>query len=313
MAKENLEKVAKPRITRERFMSRYLPLYLMVLPVIIYYIVFVYKPMGGLAIAFQDYSPFKGISGSNWVGLKHFVNFFKTPTVGRLFRNSIMLNVWSLLINFPAPIIFALLLNEVKNARLKKSIQTLTYMPHFISTVVAAGIIINMLAPGYGIITQFAKWLTGKDFFFATMPEAFRPTYIGLGLWKELGYSTIVYLSAIASVDAELYEAAAIDGANKVRRIWHVTIPGIAPTIITLFILRMGSMLSTGAETIILLYQPATYEVADTISTYVYRYGLVEGNYSFSSAVGIFNSIVSLIMVACANFISTKVAKVGLW
>ncbi len=313
MSKVNLEKVARPKITAERFKSRYLPLYLMVLPVLLYYVVFVYKPMVGLVIAFQDYSPFKGIGGSTWVGLKHFMNFFKTPTVARLFRNSIMLNVWSLLINFPAPIIFALLLNEVKNARLKKSIQTLTYMPHFISTVVAAGIVVNMLAPGYGILTQFAKWLTGKDFFFATMPSAFRPTYIGLGLWKELGYSTIVYLSAIASVDAELYEAAAIDGANKLRRIWHVTIPGIAPTIITLLILRMGSMLSTGAETIILLYQPSTYEVADTISTYVYRYGLVEGNYSFSSAVGIFNSIVSLIMVAAANFISTKVAKVGLW
>ncbi len=313
MAKVNLEKVARPKVTRERFMSRYLPLYLMILPIVVYYVVFVYKPMAGLVIAFQDYSPFIGISGSNWVGLKHFANFFKTPTVGRLFRNSIMLNVWSLLINFPAPIIFALLLNEVKNARLKKSIQTLTYMPHFVSTVVAAGIIVNMLAPGYGIITQFAKLITGKDFFFATMPSAFRPTYIGLGLWKELGYSTIVYLSAIASVDAELYEAAAIDGANKLKRILNVTIPGIAPTIITLLILRMGSMLATGAETIILLYQPSTYEVADTISTYVYRYGLVEGNYSFSSAVGIFNSIVSLIMVSAANYISSKVTKVGLW
>lgn len=313
MTKLSLDKAARPRITSERFKSRYLPLYLMIIPVMVYYALFVYKPMAGLVIAFQDYNVFKGISGSQWVGLKHFINFFKTPTVGRLFKNTITLNLYNLLFFFPLPIIFALLLNEVKNSKLKKSIQTLTYMPHFISSVVAAGIVINMLAPGYGIITQFAKWLTGKDYFFATMPQAFRPTYIGLHIWKELGYSTIVYLSAIAGVDAELHEAAAIDGANKLRRIWHVTIPGIAPTIITLLIMRMGSLLASGTETILLLYQPATYEVSDVIGTYVYRYGLVEGNYSFSTAVGIFNSIIALILVATTNYISNKVTKVGLW
>ncbi len=304
---------AKPKVTAGRFRSRYLPLYIMILPVMVYYILMVYKPMAGLVIAFQDYNVFKGILGSEWVGLKHFITFFKTPTVGRLFRNTLMLNIWNMVFSFPLPIIFALLLNEVKNAKLKKSIQTLTYMPHFISIVVAAGIIINLLAPGYGVITQFAKAITGKDFFFATMPEAFRPTYIGLHIWKELGYSSIVYLSAIAGVDAELYEAAAIDGASKFKRIWHITIPGIAPTIITLFILKMGNMLASGTDTIILLYQPATYEVSDVIGTYVYRFGLVEGNYSFSTAVGIFNSIVALILVGITNTISNKVAKVGLW
>ena len=318
MSKLSLAKTKKayndrPKITKARFKSRYLPLYIMVLPVILYFVIFVYKPMAGLVIAFQDYNVFRGIGGSEWVGLKHFQTFFTTPTVGRLFRNTLMLNIWNMLFSFPLPIIFALLLNEVKRPKLKKSIQTLTYMPHFISTVVAAGIIINLLAPGYGIITQFVKWLTGNDYYFAVMPEAFRPTYIGMHIWKELGYSSIVYLSAIAGVDAELYEAAAIDGANKLRRVWHITIPGILPTMMTLLILKLGNLLASGTETILLLYQPATYEVADVIGTYTYRYGLVEGNYSFSTAIGIFNSIIALILVATTNSISRKLTKVGLW
>ncbi len=314
MTKISLGKAnARPKITAERLKSRYIPIYLMFLPVFLYYAIFVYKPMAGLVIAFQDYNVFKGIGGSEWVGFKHFINFFKTPTVGRLFRNTLTLNLWNMAFTFPAPIIFALLLNEVKNTRLKKSIQTLTYMPHFISTVVAAGIIINLLAPGYGIITQLAKVITGNDYFFATMPSAFRPTYISMHMWKELGYSSIVYLSAIAGVDAELHEAAAIDGANKFKRILNVTLPGIMPTIMTLLIMKVGSLLASATETIILLYQPATYEVSDVIGTYVYRYGLVEGNYSFSTAIGIFNSIMSLILVSITNFISNKAMKVGLW
>lgn len=312
MTKLDLQKIKNSK-GFNRFKNKYLPLYLMLIPFLLFYIIFMYKPMAGIVVAFQDYNVFKGISGSDWVGLKHFRNFFNTPYVARLFRNTLTLNVQNIIFSFPLPIVFALLLNEVKQVKLKKSIQTLTYMPHFISTVVAAGIVVNMLAPGYGIITKFVEWLTGKSYFFATMPSAFRPTYITLGIWKELGYSSIVYLAAIAGIDAQLYEAAAIDGANKLRRIWHVTIPGIMPTIVTLFIMKVGSLLASGTETILLLYQPTTYEVADVIGTYVYRVGLNEGNYSFSTAVSLFNSVIAIMLVATTNFISNKVTKVGLW
>lgn len=297
----------------EKFKSRYLPLYMMLIPIVLYYAIFVFKPMAGLVIAFQDYNVFKGISGSEWVGFKHFIEFFKTPTVGRLFKNTLMLNIWNMLFTFPAPIIFALLLNEVRNTGLKKSIQTLTYMPHFISAVVAAGIVLNMIAPGYGIITKLFETITGKTFFFATMPEAFRPSYIGLNLWKELGFSSIVYISAIAGVDTQLYEAAALDGAGKFKRIINVTIPGIMPTIVTLFIMKVGTLLNSSVETILLLQQPATYEVSDVIGTYVYRAGLQDGSYSFSTAVSLFNSLIALVFVASANKLSKKVTEVGLW
>ena len=296
-----------------RFKSRYLPLYLMLVPFLLYYIIFKYKPLTGLVIAFQDYNIFRGIEGSEWVGLKHFINFFKTPTVGRLFRNTLMLNFLNILFTFPAPIIFALLLNEVKSKTLKKSVQTLTYIPHFISSVVAAGIVINMLAPGYGIITKLVEAITGKSYFFAVMPAAFRPTYIGMHLWKGLGWSSIVYMSALSSIDTQLYEAAAIDGANKLRRIWHITLPGIMPTISTLLIMRIGSLLESGTETILLLQQPATYEVSDVIGTYVYRAGLTDGNYSFSTAISLFNSFFDIIFVIIANMLSKKLTEVGLW
>lgn len=312
MKKFSLKKVRSSK-GYVRFKNKHLPLYIMLLPFLLFYIMFVFKPMAGIVVAFQDYNVFKGIEGSEWVGLKHFYNFFKTPTVGRLFRNTLMLNFWNIIFTFPAPIIFALLLNEVHSARLKKSIQTLTYMPHFISTVVAAGIFLNMLAPGYGVITQLARIITGNSYFFATMPQAFRPTYIGLGLWKEMGFQSIIYIAAISGIDMQLHEAASIDGANKLRRIWHVTIPGIMPTIVTILIMKVGTLLASGTETILLLYQPATYEVADVIGTYVYRVGLNDGSYSFSTAVSLFNSLIAMILVIATNFISNKVAKVGLW
>lgn len=296
-----------------RFKNKYLPLYIMLIPFLLFYVFFMYKPLGGLSIAFQDYSVFKGISGSEWVGLKHFRDFFDTPYVGRLFKNTIFLNLYCLIFNFPAPIIFALLLNEVKNACLKKSIQTLTYVPHFISMVVCAGIFMDLLSPSHGIITRLVEMITGKRFYFLTIPKFFRTIYATLLIWKELGYRTIVYLAAISGIDSQLYEAAAIDGANKLRRTWHITLPGIAPTIVTLLIMNMGSLLASGTDTILLLYQPATYEVSDVIGTYVYREGLTGANYSYAAAVGLFNSITSLILVALANFTSKKVMKVGLW
>ncbi len=307
-----VEVTSTPLKKRSKF-RKYLPLYVMLIPFLLWYIIFQYKPLVGLVVAFQDYSLFQGIGGSEWVGFKHFETFFSSPYFARTFRNTIVLNLLSLVFSFPAPIVFALLLNEVRQKTLKKTIQTLTYAPYFISTVVIAGIVINMLSPSYGIITNFAEWLTGKDFYFIADPKYFRTIYIAMGIWQTLGYGSIVYMSAISGVDQELYEAAVLDGANKFKQIMHVTIPGIITTIMTMLILRIGSLLSSATDSILLLYQPATYEVSDVIGTYVYREGIENGDYSYSTAVSLFNSIVGLILVAGANYASKKFTDYGLW
>lgn len=307
-----VEVVDRPLKKRSKF-RKYLPLYIMLIPFLLYYIVFQYKPLAGLVVAFQDYSLFKGIGGSDWVGLKHFETFFSSPYFARTFRNTIVLNLLSLVFSFPAPIIFALLLNEVRQKTLKKSIQTLTYAPYFISTVVIAGIVINMLSPSYGIITNFVEWITGNRIYFISSPKYFRTIYITMGIWQTLGYGSIVYISAISSVDQELYEAAVLDGANKFKQIIHVTIPSIITTIMTMLILRIGALLASATDSILLLYQPATYEVSDVIGTYVYREGLTNANYSYSTAVNLFNSVVGLILVAAANYASKKFTDYGLW
>lgn len=307
-----VEVTGRPLKKRSKF-RKYLPLYIMLIPFLLYYIVFQYKPLAGLVVAFQDYSLFKGIGGSEWVGFKHFQDFFSSPYFGRTFRNTIVLNLLSLVFSFPAPIIFALLLNEIRQKTLKKTIQTLSYAPYFISTVVIAGIVINMLSPEYGIITTFVEWITGNRIYFISKPEYFRTIYITMGIWQTLGYGSIVYISAISSVDQELYEAAVLDGANKFKQIVHITIPSIITTIMTMLILRIGSLLASATDSILLLYQPATYEVADVIGTYVYREGLTNASYSYSTAVSLFNSVVGLILVAGANYASKKFTDYGLW
>ena len=296
-----------------RFRQKYLPFYLMLLPFVVWYIIFIFKPLSGLVIAFQDFSLFKGIEGSEWVGFEHFKTFLTSPYFARVFKNTIVLNVYTLLFNFPAPILLALLLNEVQNAKLKKSIQTITYMPHFISTVVIIGIVVNMLSPGYGIITNLVEKLTGERIYFLTKPELFRPIYVLQGIWHNVGFNSIIYLAALSGIDMQLYEAASIDGANKFKRIIHVTLPGILPTIMTMLILRIGQLLASGTETILLLYQPATYEVADVLGTYVYREGIGNANYDYSTAISLFETIISFMLVFGANRLSKKLTKVGLW
>lgn len=294
-------------------MKKYIPLYIMLIPFVLYFLIFCYKPMVGLVIAFQNYSLFKGISGSSWVGLENFRNFLSTPYFGRVLKNTIVLNLWALAFSFPAPIIFAVLLNEIRIKKLQKTIQTLTYMPYFISAVVIAGIVINLLSPSYGIITLLVEKICGERIYFLAKPQYFRPIYTAMTTWQSLGYNAVIYIAAITGIDVQLYEAASIDGANKFRRIIHVTLPGILPTIMIMLIMRIGNMLASSTDTVLLLYQPATYEVSDVIGTYVYRTGLLDANYSLATAVSLFNSVIALILVGGANYLSKKVTEVGLW
>ncbi len=287
-------------------------IYLMALPVLAYYIIFQYGPMYGLTIAFKDFSPAKGILGSPWVGFQWFQEFFNSYYFGRLLKNTLLINIFSLIFSFPAPIILALLLNELRKERLKRTVQTITYMPHFISLVVICGMIHDFTARD-GIINDLVVLLGGKRSTMLLEPQLFKPIYIISGIWQGIGWGSIIYLAALSGIDPELYQASVIDGANRWNQIWHITLPGILPTIVILLIMRIGSMMSVGHEKIILLYNPSTYETADVISSFVYRKGLLEANYSYSSAVGLFNSIINLILVIAANWFSRKATETSLW
>lgn len=288
-------------------------LYLMLIPFVAFYIIFLYKPMLGLVIAFQDYSLFKGISGSPWVGWENFRMFFEGPYFLRNLKNTFLINFYSLIWSFPLPIILALLFNEVKHVKYRQTVQTLSYLPHFVSTVVIVGIVTNFLSPSSGIINLLIEKLGGERTYFLTKPEYFRTIYVAMQLWKETGFASIIYFAALSGIDMQLYEAAVIDGAGKWKQMLHVTLPGLAPTIIIMLIMRLGNLLKAGYETIILLYQPATYETADVISSYVYRAGLLEGNYQLATAAGVFDSVVALILTCMANYLSKKVTETSLW
>ncbi|RLQ94371.1 sugar ABC transporter permease [Falsibacillus albus] len=288
-------------------------MYLLLVPFIAWYIIFQYKPMYGLQIAFKDYSLFRGIADSPWVGFDNFVRFFQSEYFLRTFKNTVMISFYSLIFAFPAPIILALLLNEVRQLFVKKAIQTLTYLPHFISIVVVAGIITNFLAPTHGLVNLIIEKFGGTKTYFLTEAKYFRTIFIGMNIWKDIGFNAIIYIAAIVGINPQLYEAAKMDGANRWRQMWHVTIPGILPTIIILFIINIGQFLEIGYEAIILLYQPSTYETADVINTYVYRAGLQGGEYEIGAAAGLFNSIVGFILVVIANKLSKKFTQNGLW
>ncbi|WP_436241961.1 ABC transporter permease [Paenibacillus sp. LjRoot56] len=289
-------------------------LYLLLIPFLAWYALFMYKPMYGLQIAFKDFSLFKGIEGSAWVGLEHFKQFFNGPYFGRTLKNTLLLSLYQLIFAFPAPIVLALLLNEVRNRLFQKFVQTFTYLPHFISIVVVAGIVTNFLAPSTGVVNSILQLFGGEKLYFLTKPEYFRIIYIiSMDIWKEMGFGAIVYIAALAGVNPALYEAAKIDGAGRFQLIWNVTLPSIIPTIAIMLILKIGQLMEVGYEAIILLYQPATYETADVISTYVYRSGLQEGQYDLATAAGLFNASVSLLLVIMANRLSKKLTETGLW
>jgi putative aldouronate transport system permease protein len=290
-------------------------LYLMVTPVIAFYIIFHYIPMFGVIIAFKNYSPAKGILASPWTtmyGFKNFIDFFTNPYFFRLLRNTVLISIYNLIFSFPAPIIFALLLNELRNRYFKSLVQTISYFPHFVSLVVVCGMLVDFCLSD-GLFNYFRLMFGLDTQSLLQKPEFFRTIYISSGVWQQIGWSSIIYLAAIAGVDKQLYEAGALDGAGRLRQIWHITLPAIRPTIVILFIMQIGNMLSVGSEKILLLYNPSVYETADVISTYVYRRGLIELSWSFSSAVGLFNSIVNFMLVFMANTMSRKLTENSLF
>ncbi len=287
-------------------------LYFLMLPPILFYILFHYKPMYGVIIAFKDYSPTVGIAKSPWVGLEHFKRFFSSVYFGRLVRNTFLLNVYNLLFGFPAPIILALLLNEVRSRRFKNAVQTITYMPHFISLVVITGIVKDFCV-STGIFNDVVALFGGERTNLLMNPGLYRSLYVGSGIWSGIGWGSIIYLAALAGVDSQLYEAASIDGAGKWKQLIHVTLPSISPTIITMLILRIGQLMSLGYEKTLLLYNSAVYETADIISTYTYRMGLGNQEWSYSAAVGLFNSAINIVLLLAANRISRKYTETSLW
>ena len=286
--------------------------YYMIIPVVLYYIIFCYLPMFGIVISFKDYSPVKGFFGSRWVGFKYFKQFFTNMYFPRIVRNTVMISLMDLVINFPMPIILALLFNEVRSKRFKTVSTTLTYFPHFISLVVVCGMI-RSFTMSEGIITNLIAMFGGKREPLLMNPDYFKPIYVFSGTWKEVGWSSIIYMAALCGIDVQLYEACKIDGGGRWRQLIHITLPSIAPTIILLFIIRMGALLSVGSEKVILLYNSATYETADVISSYVYRKGLQEQNWSYGSAVGLVNSLVNVMFLVAANTISRRVSETSLW
>lgn len=288
-------------------------IYLMAVPVLAYYLIFCYQPMYGAIIAFKDFNPVDGILKSQWVGVKHFVAFFGSYYSWRLIKNTCLISFYTLIFGFPIPILLALLLNELRSAVFKRTVQSISYLPHFISSVVVCGMVVDFTSSS-GIITHLLHMLTGFPLEnMLQQPGLFRPIYVISGIWQEVGWSSIIYIAALAGIDQEQFEAARIDGANRFAQIWHVTLPGIMPTIIILLILNIGQMMNVGYEKILLLYSPVVYDTSDVISTFVYRKGLLEMNFSFSTAVGLFNSVVNFTLLAAANWISGKVSETSLW
>ncbi len=309
---EKIGTLTSPKKSFWKEAAKYKHIYIILLPTILFYLVFCYAPMFGTIIAFQRFSITKGILGSRFVGLQNFVDFLSNYKFWQLIKNTLSINILGLIFGFPAPIIFALLLNELKNEKFKKTVQTITYIPHFISVVVISSLILTFLSTD-GLINSIMGIFGKESIAFMTEPKYFYGIYVASTIWQELGWESIIYIAALSSIDVGLYEAAKIDGAGRFKQVLHVSIPGLMPTIIILLIMRIGQMLSLGYEKIMLLYNPSIYETADVISTYVYRRGLLNGEYSYSSAVGLFNCVINFILLISANSISKKASGTGLW
>ena len=288
-------------------------LIILLIPCLVYYIIFCYVPMYGLIIAFKNFDISLGYWGSPWVGLKYFQDFLYGPYLLRLIRNTFVISFSSLIFGFPIPIMFALFVNELKNKHYKKLVQTVSYLPHFVSLVIVMGIMRQIFSQDTGVINKIITATGGTPINFFMQKEWFVSIFVGSGIWQGFGWNSIIYLAAMSSIDTQLYDAAKIDGAGRFTRMWHVTLQGIKPTIMTLLVLNMGSLLNVGYEKIILMYNPATYETADVISTYVFRAGLQGGNYSFGTAVGLLNSLIAIIFLVSANYLSNKFTETSLW
>jgi putative aldouronate transport system permease protein len=287
-------------------------LYVMLLPVIAFFVIFQYIPMYGALIAFKDYSPRLGIMGSPWAGFEHFETFFGGMYFWRVLKNTLLISLYDLIFGFPAPLLLALLLNEVRHALFKRTVQTVTYLPHFISLVIICGMIKDFTS-GDGVINDIIAVFGGSRTTMLLEPDLFRTIFVASNIWQHIGWGTIIYLAALAAIDPEQYEACKIDGAGRWKQMLHVTLPGLLPVVVILLILDMGRVMSVGFEKIILLYNPTTYETADVISSYVYRMGLQEFQFSFSSAVGLFNSVINFALVIGSNWLSRRLNDNSLW
>lgn len=285
----------------------------MILPVVVYYIIFAYAPIYGIQLAFKDYIVKKGIWGSPWIGMENFTRFFSSYNFGLLLKNTIGISVYSILVGFPIPIVFALMLNYLKNKYLKKTVQMVSYAPYFISTVVMCGMITIFLNPDTGIFNTIRGFFGMESVDFLGKPELFKSIYVWTGVWQGMGWSSIIYISALSGVDYQLHEAAIVDGANKLQRILHVDLPSIKPTIVMLLILQMGSLMSVGFEKVFLLQNTLNKQAASVISTYVYEVGLINSDYGYSTAIGLFNSVINMILIVAANQICKKFTEESLF
>ena len=301
-------------VAAKKHLKSYWQLYVLLLPAVIYIIIFAYQPMYGAQIAFREFSIKKGIWGSDWVGLKHFERFVTSSVFWPLLKNTLGISIYSLVAGFPAPIIFAFMLNELTMNKLKKTMQMITYAPHFISMVAVCGMIVLFTHREYGLINVFLRMLTGAEGIeFLAEPKYFKTIYVVSGIWQELGWGTIIYLAALSGVDPQVVEASVIDGASRFQKIIYINLPYILPTIVIMLILRCGSLLSVGSEKILLLQNALNMESSDVISTYVYRLGIQDAQFSFTTAIGLFNSIVNMIVLSVVNYLSGKLSGSSLW
>ncbi|GIP37030.1 sugar ABC transporter permease [Paenibacillus sp. J31TS4] len=288
-------------------------LYLLALPVLVYFAIFEFYPMYGVQIAFKDFLATKGITGSPWVGLKHFERFFDSYYFWRLIRNTLGIGLYELLVSFPVPIFLALMINEVRNGFFKRFAQTVTYAPHFLSTVVLVGMLFLFLHPQNGVVNHMIEALGFQPISFMTEPGWFKTLFVLSGTWQHMGWSSIIYLAALAGVDPSLHEAARIDGASQLQRIRHINLPSIAPTIVILLILNVGRILSVGFEKVFLMQNPLNMSASDVIATHVYRTGITGAEYSYSASVGLFNSVITFVLLVVVNYIARKVNETSLW
>lgn len=301
---------------RENFKKEFLntkSLYFFVIPGLVYYLIFKYWPIYGSQIAFRDYSPYLGFIKSPWVGLANFRRFFESPDFWLILKNTLWINMVNLILGFPFPIILALLLNQLKNQRFKKFVQTVTYAPYFISTVVLVGMLYTMLSPYSGVVNTIIKLLGGEPIHFMGKSRAYVIIYVLSGIWQTCGWSAIVYIAALASVSPDLHESAIVDGANRLQRILHIDIPGIMPTIVTMLILTAGQLLSIGFEKAYLMQNSMNMGVSEVISTYTYKRGLVDGDFSYASAVEMFQSVINFLILLAVNKISKRISGTSLW
>ena len=303
----------QPKAGMHRAIKKYWQLYLLIIPAIVYYIMFKYAPIYGLQIAFRDFSGAKGIWGSKWVGLKHFQSFFRSYYFWPLLRNTLVLSLYSIAVSFPIPICFALLLNEIRNEKYKRFVQTITYAPHFISTIVLVGTLVIMLSPSYGILNLARKALGFAAVDYMSSETAFRHIFVWSGVWQSAGWGAIVYIAALSNVDPGLHESAVIDGASRFQRMWHINIPCILPTMVIMLILRTGTIMDVGFEKVYLMQNDLNIGTSDVISTYIYRRGLLNASFSFSSAVGLFNNVINFALLLLVNGISRRLNNVSLF